>query len=73
MFLDLCQKLTPSLTNISTISPLSVDRYGRPLRFSHLEIDKELIYDGCRSKNPDIDILPHKIQDVRTNVQTYPN
>ena len=31
---------------ISAKSPLFVDRFVRSLRFCHLEIDKEAIYDG---------------------------
>ncbi len=33
------------------ISHVCDDRFGRSLRFCHLEFDKEAIYDGCKSKN----------------------
>ena len=36
------------LTSLS-ISPLFVDRFGRSLRFCHLELDKEATSDGCMS------------------------
>ncbi len=45
--------VTPSFPGrlaISDISPLFVDRFGRSLRFCHLEFDKEAIYDE-RSEN----------------------
>ena len=36
---------------LSNISPLFVDRYGRSLRFCHLEFNYEDISDGSRSKS----------------------
>ncbi len=36
---------------LSTIYPLFVDRFGRFLRFYHLEFDKEAISDGFGSEN----------------------
>ncbi len=46
---------THSLTNVmldlSTLSPLFVDRIGRSLRFCYLEFDKEAIFDVCRCEN----------------------
>ena len=35
----------------STISPLFVDRFGRFLRFCHIEFDKGGIFDGCMNEN----------------------
>ena len=37
--------------DLTAISPLFVDRFGRTLRFCYLEFDKEAISDGCRSED----------------------
>ncbi len=43
--------LTTSCLALSTISSLFVDRFGRSLRFCHVEIDKEENSDDKRSEN----------------------
>ncbi len=48
LLLHRCYRLTYSLTGrlaVSAISPLFVVRFGRSLRFNHLEFDKEAISD----------------------------
>ena len=44
--------LSPSRLALQTISPLFVDRVGRPLWFYHLELDKNAISAGKGVKRP---------------------
>ncbi len=41
---------TTERLSVSALPSLFVDRFGRSLRFCHLELDKEAISDGSRSR-----------------------
>ena len=46
------------------MSPLLVDRFERFLRFCHLEIDKEAVFDGYRCENARYQKSVHPILNI---------
>ena len=46
--------ITEKIFFLSSISPLFVDRFGRSLRFCHIEFGKEAIANGGKAENNEI-------------------